>query len=138
MKNNMKPVHAAIMFVIMTAFVVLVLTSSRVENEVTKSSNLLYEPDNSLPGEIENIISSSCINCHAIGGKALAMTKLNFSEWDQYDREKQMKKAEKMCEQLSRGKMPPNSYIKNHPDAGPTKEQIEIICKWADGIQQEN
>ena len=139
MKKIMRPVLAAIMLIFFAASVFLFLTASnRIENQVIEISFLPFDTDESFPEEIQNIISSSCINCHASGGKALAMAKLNFSEWDQYDREKQMKKAAKMCELLTEGKMPPKSYIKNHPEVVLTKEQIEIVCKWAESIQQEN
>lgn len=88
-------------------------------------------PGDSLPADVTEVIKSSCINCHAPGGKALAMSKLNFASWDEYNNEKKIKRADKMCEELSKGSMPPKSFLKKHPELTPTAEQIEIICNWA-------
>ena len=97
--------------------------------------NLQRVLSDSLPAEIHEVLSTSCLNCHATGGKALAMAKLNFSEWNNYDPEKQVKKAEAICEKLSKGSMPPKSFVRDHPDKVPTAEQLDIICKWTENLK---
>jgi hypothetical protein len=61
----------------------------------------------------------------------MAMAKLNFSEWDSYSAEKQAKKAEAICNVITKGSMPPKSFRQSHPEAIPTDAQKELICKWS-------
>lgn len=92
--------------------------------------------NDSLPAEVQEIINSSCINCHAPGGRAMAMAKLDFSKWNEYDAEKKARKADAMCGELTKGSMPPKSFLKEHPELVPTTEQVEIICNWAASLNQ--
>jgi hypothetical protein len=85
----------------------------------------------SIPDDLEVIFRKSCMGCHATGGKAMAMAKLNFSAWDNYKASKQTKKAADICKMLSTGKMPPKANREKHPENIPTASQIELICKWS-------
>jgi hypothetical protein len=42
--------------------------------------------------DIYKIFSNSCIDCHAKGGKKMAMSHVNFSEWDNYPAEKRLRR----------------------------------------------
>lgn len=87
------------------------------------------------PGVANDLIKNACMECHAQGGKALAMAKLNFGKWEEYSAEDKAKKARKMCDELVNESMPPKSYRKNHPQFTPTQEQIDAICKWSNTLQ---
>jgi len=134
----MKSGIAGIMVIFLTtvAVMALALPDPLTGKDLNTENKSPYFAGDSLPGGIQKMINSSCIKCHATGGKALAMSKLNFSEWGQYDREKQMKKAAAMCKILTKGKMPPKSYVRDHPDGVPTKEQKEMVCKWAQELKK--
>jgi cytochrome c5 len=80
---------------------------------------------------VKDVFKNSCMGCHATGGKGMAMAKLNFSEWDSYSAEKQAKKAEAICNVITKGSMPPKSFRQSHPEAIPTDAQKELICKWS-------
>ena len=41
-----------------------------------------------IQADVYKIFQSSCIDCHAKGGKKMAMSHVNFSEWDNYSTEK--------------------------------------------------
>lgn len=84
--------------------------------------------------DIYKIFQNSCIDCHAKGGKKMAMSHVNFSEWDNYPAEKKAKKAADIVKMLQKGKMPPKLYRQSHPDRIPTPAQIESITKWADAL----
>jgi cytochrome c5 len=99
-------------------------------DETTKSSVAL----SSIPDELNTIFKKSCMDCHATGGKSMAMAKLNFSEWDNYSAEKQAKKAAAICKILSKGSMPPKSYRESNPEAVPTAAQKDMICKWSETL----
>ncbi|HEX2396364.1 MAG TPA: heme-binding domain-containing protein [Bacteroidales bacterium] len=132
----MKIVIKATGMVFLPLLGILFLNSSSSIHSKTDIGNLsLADQTESLPKEIRDLVESSCINCHSTDGRALARTKLNFSVWNEYDSEKQANKSEDMCEMLTKGKMPPKSYLKNHGDQVPTAGQIEAVCKWAEGMK---
>jgi hypothetical protein len=88
-----------------------------------------------LPESMKNIFHTSCMPCHWNDGKKMAMSMVNFSKWEEYDSEKQAKKASLICKTLKKGKMPPKSARKLFPQSIPTKEQIDLICEWADSFK---
>lgn len=91
-----------------------------------------------LPDNVNKIVTSSCTPCHTNQGKLFSRAKLNFSEWSQYSPDKQKAKAEKMYSLLEKGDMPPKSVSKTRPEIIPTKDQIDIIKKWAESLKAEN
>jgi hypothetical protein len=91
-----------------------------------------------IPDDVNAILKASCMDCHATGGKGMAMSKVNFSEWDNYDSSKQAKKAEAICNVLTKGTMPPKAYKESHPQAVLTAEQKEMICKWSEALAETN
>ena len=84
--------------------------------------------------DIYKIFQNSCIDCHAKGGKKMAMSHVNFSDWDNYPADKKAKKAADIVKMLQKGKMPPKSYRESHPEKIPTAAQVESIVKWADSL----
>lgn len=88
-----------------------------------------------LPENISNIIQNSCIPCHWNDGKRMAMSRINFSKWEEYSTEKQSKKASLICKTLNKGKMPPKSVRKSSPELIPTKELVDLICGWAKSLK---
>lgn len=89
---------------------------------------------NVIPGDILKIFQGSCVYCHATGGKKMAMSKVNFSEWDSYTPEKQSAKAANIVKMLKKGAMPPKSYRQSHPESIPTQDQIDNIVKWSESL----
>jgi len=84
--------------------------------------------------DIYKIFQTSCIDCHAKGGKKMAMSHVNFSDWDNYPAEKKAKKADDIVKIVQKGKMPPKLYRETHPERIPIPVQIESITKWADAL----
>lgn len=84
--------------------------------------------------DVYKIFQSSCIDCHAKGGRKMAMSHVNFSEWDNYSTEKKATKAADIVKMLQKNKMPPKLYRESHPETIPTVAQIESIKKWADSL----
>jgi hypothetical protein len=60
--------------------------------------------------------------------------KLNFTEWATYSAEKQKEKAQAMYKEISKNKMPPKSARETRPEIIPTKENVDVIKKWADSL----
>jgi mono/diheme cytochrome c family protein len=93
------------------------------------------EQPSPIPEHINKIFQASCLNCHGSNGKLLAKAKLNLSKWDEYNAAEKANKASGICSQLTEGKMPPKSIRKSNPELIPSKEQIELICKWAESLK---
>lgn len=90
-----------------------------------------------IPPDVENIFKTSCTPCHWNGGKMMAMGMVNFSKWTEYKSSKGASKASMICSVLTKGKMPPKKIRKNIPEIVPTKDQLDIICKWAESLKSE-
>lgn len=88
-----------------------------------------------IPDSVVSIAKLSCINCHADGGKAMAMAHVNLSKWDTYSPEKQIAKALDMCKMVTKGSMPPKAFKASHPEGVPTAKQIRTICNWANSLK---
>ena len=79
---------------------------------------------------------TSCFACHGEGGKGMALAHVKMSELGTYSPEKQAAKAEAMCKIVTKGKMPPKGFLKEHPEAKLTPEQIATICNWRDSLNK--
>lgn len=88
-----------------------------------------------IPENIDKIFQASCWQCHGANGKVLPRTKLDFSKWADYGATKEAEKASKICSVLTEEIMPPRSVRKSNPELIPTKEQVELICKWAESLK---
>jgi mono/diheme cytochrome c family protein len=88
-----------------------------------------------IPENINNIFQTSCMPCHGDKGGRLPASRLNFSKWAGYGASKEAEKASLICSTLSKGAMPPKSVRDSKPELIPTKEQIDLVCKWADSLK---
>jgi len=93
------------------------------------------EQTNPIPENINKIFQTSCMICHGNDGKMLPKAKLNFSKWAEYGAAKEAEKASSTCSMVTKGIMPPKSIRKSNPELIPTKEQADLICKWAESLK---
>jgi hypothetical protein len=93
-------------------------------------------PGTALPDSIYKLVQRACMDCHSDDGSAMAKGKLNFSKWDTYDADKQVKKANAMCKELSKSSMPPKKWRANNPNDIPTQAEVDMVCRWAKGSQK--
>lgn len=92
--------------------------------------------ENPIPDNLKIVFKNSCMTCHSDNGGGMAKANLNFSKWDTYTPEKQVKKAVEICKVVSKGSMPPKSFIKSHPEAVLSDEQKALICKWGESLKK--
>jgi hypothetical protein len=92
---------------------------------------------NPIPENINRIFQTSCMPCHGDNGGRLPTSRLKFSRWSAYDSKKQSNRAEAICSQIRKGKMPPKSARDSTPELIPTKEQTELICAWAESLKKD-
>lgn len=84
------------------------------------------------PEEVTKILETSCFDCHTAGAKSeKALNKLNFSTWQENSVGKKIHKLDEITEEVKEGTMPPEKYLKYNPDSKLTKEQVDLIAKWA-------
>jgi len=75
------------------------------------------------------------MSCHGFKGGRFPKSRLNLSRWAMYGAAKEKEKASLICTTLSKGAMPPKSIRKSKPGLIPTKEQIDLICRWAESLK---
>jgi len=112
----------------------MVIIASMASMGIISGQNL-KEQSSPIPESINKIFQTSCFTCHGSNGKMLPMAKLNFSKWIEYGAVKEAEQASKICSVLTEGLMPPKSVRKSNPELIPTKDQIALICKWAESLK---
>jgi hypothetical protein len=83
-----------------------------------------------IPEDIIKIFDNSCIQCHSDKGSSIAKSRLNINKWDTYDSVKQDKKISDICKTVTRGSMPPRSFLRKKPQATLSETQKVQICSW--------
>jgi hypothetical protein len=99
------------------------------------SQKKIVQSGYSMPDSVATVLRNSCSSCHGDGGSGMAMSKWNFSAWDSYAADKQAKKANAICNAITKGSMPPGSFKKANPGKVPTAAQKQIVCKWAASLK---
>jgi len=117
-----------------STLLVMVLAAILANVQIASGQDQKEKPS-PMPENINKIFKTSCIPCHWADGKKMAMSRINFSKWAEYDSKKEAKKASLICKTLGKGKMPPKSARKSAPELIPTKEQIDLICGWAASLK---
>ncbi len=84
----------------------------------------------SIPEDVKKILTNSCASCHSDKGSSIARSRLNINQWETYDSAKQAKKRADICKTVTKGSMPPKSYLRKNPQATLTATQKEQICNW--------
>jgi hypothetical protein len=129
--NNMKKypfIITALTALLFMAILVITPLNARSQKQTSLTSF-------SFPENVATILRTSCISCHGEGGNAIASTSWNFNKWETYTTEKQSKKANDICDAITKEKMPPSSIKKSNPEQIPTLTQMETICKWANSYK---
>jgi hypothetical protein len=130
-ENVMKKIHLAFVAISFIAIApILVFTTTKAVSQKKSTQTITSIPEN-----VSTILKNSCAQCHNNGGNPMASAHWNYAELDKYPAAKLAKKANAMCNAITKGIMPPESVRKNSPDRVPTAEQADIICKWASSLQ---
>ena len=85
------------------------------------------------PQDIAKILENSCFDCHSdASSNEKALAKMNLSKWNDLSAAKKVAKLQDIEDILKKGDMPPAKYVAKYPDRAPSKEQKDVIIKWAD------
>jgi hypothetical protein len=61
---------------------------------------------------------------------------LNFSEWSKRDRDRQSRKLQQMCDEVSSGEMPLGSYTPMHKGSVLSDADKQKLCDWTKSERQ--
>jgi mono/diheme cytochrome c family protein len=100
------------------------------------SGSVSKADSSAVPSAVHKIMVTSCFACHGEAGKSMALAHVKMAELGTYSPEKLASKAAAMCKQVTKGKMPPSGYLKEHPEAKLTPEQIATICNWSASLNK--
>jgi len=117
----------------------ILITSVLFLNPQKVNGSMKYAPPEQgaeLPDSVMKFVQKACMDCHADDGSSMARGKVNFSKWGTYDADKQAKKANSICRELTKGDMPPKKWRANNPSDVPTQAEADMICRWAKGMQK--
>ncbi|KAA3618605.1 MAG: hypothetical protein DWQ05_06500 [Calditrichaeota bacterium] len=99
--------------------------------------------------EVAHILKTSCYDCHSnqtvwpwysnvapvswilIDHVKEGRRHLNFSNWNEYQGKKKLKKLDELIEEVEEGNMPLEGYLKLHKDAILSTETKEKLLDWA-------
>ena len=129
----MKRTYFFTLTVLVGCLMVTVLTPPAFAQTPTKTpteNNEAVKPS-PFPNDVTAVFKNSCMACHGTNGRALTLSVLNLSKWDEYDADKKAKKAAAICEAVTKGVMPPASYQRSNPTLVLTPAQKESLCKWS-------
>jgi hypothetical protein len=105
--------------------------------------------------ELSQVLKNSCFDCHSnqthypwyshvapvswlVGHDVVeGREKLNFSEWNSYNKRKKIRKLEDIKEQVEKQEMPMPVYTFIHRNAKLNLEQIKLINTWASQLSED-
>lgn len=86
-----------------------------------------------IPADVKAVVDNKCYGCHSKDGRSDEAKKDMM--WDSiplYPKARQIAVLDDISKVIEKGKMPPEKMIEMHPEAAITKEQGELIKKWAE------
>jgi lysozyme family protein len=117
-------------------------TNPAIDPAQTIESRLQVSP------QVAAILDRSCNDCHSnktrwpwysnvapvswfvIGHVNDARSVMNFSQWGNYEKDKQSRRLRDICEQVQDGEMPLSSYTPLHPGSKLSANDVKTLCDW--------
>ena len=102
------------------------------------------------PAEVHGVLKRSCYDCHSSATKWPWYAQvvpvswvvahdvndgrkhLNFSEWENYEPGRKLKKLKEIAEEVEEGEMPMEIYVSLHGDAKLSEAEKKSIVEWAE------
>jgi hypothetical protein len=145
----MKKAWIIIISVVIFIFIVIqFFPPEKNDNLVNPQNDIVFKLE--IPTPVKKKIVNACYDCHSdktvypfynniapaswLMAKHIhdAKKKLNFSDWANYDKKKQIKLLTTICEVLTEGEMPLNAYVFMHSKAIINEKELEEICQWTE------
>lgn len=87
------------------------------------------------PESVSGIFKNSCVGCHSDQSNSKAKIFMNLSDWDMLNTKKQVKTGKRINKEVAKGTMPPEGFLKKHPQAALAQSQVESISVWSKSIR---
>lgn len=125
-------------------------TSRNQSDTIPKTDFMLV---NNVPKQVENIIKTSCYDCHSNNTKypwynrvqpvawfledhiEHGKEELNFNEWADYSNRRKNSKLKSIINQIEDGEMPLWSYTLIHREAELSEDEKKIILNWVSNLK---
>jgi hypothetical protein len=138
-----------IAIVLLTLFLAAQLFQPERSNPPVDESKTIFATL-SIPPDVKTILDRSCSDCHTNNTQwpwysyvaptswltardvKNGRSNMNFSVWGTYKRTKQAGKLDDISEQLTTDKMPLKPYRIMHPSSVLSKQEIDIVSRWAE------
>ena len=106
--------------------------------------------DLAAPPEVASVLRRACYDCHSnethwawysrlapfswlvVHDVDEARKELNLSEWTQIPRKRRALAPQEMLDKIETGAMPLPRYVRMHPQAKLTKDDIETVRRWVE------
>jgi hypothetical protein len=123
------------------------------DNLVNPQNDIVFKLE--IPTAVKKKIVDACYDCHSnktaypfynnIAPVSWMMARdirkgkerLNFSDWANYDRKKQIKLLTKICDEITAGEMPVKGYVFMHSKAIINEKELEEICQWTEQASEQ-
>jgi hypothetical protein len=102
-------------------------------NDHAKDATVRQQAAITFPADVKAVIDSKCYGCHSKDGRSdEAKEDLLWDSIPLYTKDRQIAVLDDISEVLEKGKMPPEKMIEMHPEAKLSREQVELLKKWAE------
>jgi hypothetical protein len=89
------------------------------------------EPPADFPKKVSEILTNSCYHCHTTEAEAKKPKEaMDFNKWEDYSLTKKISLLTKICEVAEKEEMPPEKYLKQHPEKALSASDVITICNW--------
>jgi len=128
--------------------VVLIIVLVGIQFIPVERTNPPISMDIDAPDNIASILRTSCYDCHSnetswpiysyiapvsflvVSDVNEGRKHLNFSQWDKYNSDEQIKLLEEMIEEVEKEEMPLSKYTLMHPEAKIDQAKIKVLKDW--------
>jgi hypothetical protein len=143
----------ALFFVLLLLFIAAQFKRPAKTNPPVDQSQTI-EAHTQMTPQVAAILDRSCNDCHSnktrwpwysnvapvswlvVGHVDDARKDLNFSEWGKRDQDRQSRKLQQMCDEITDGAMPLGSYTPLHTGSKLSAADIKTLCDWTNSERQ--
>jgi cytochrome c5 len=108
----------------------LLLPAEAFSQKITQQETLAAFPES-----VSGIFKNSCVACHSDQSNSKSKIFMNLSDWDKLKTKKQVKTGKRINKEVAKGAMPPEGFLKKHPEAVLSQSQVESISAWSKSIR---
>jgi len=140
------------LIIILLIVIIQLVPNQKPEVVLSNENDLIY--NNKIPESVENILRTSCYDCHSNESKypwysyiapvswlvvrdiKVGREELNFSEWESQSKMDKAKNIDKIIDEVSDEQMPMSIYTLIHSDAKLSADKRQQIADWADSYAE--